>query len=180
MEIKSGSDAIVSSPDKFMMNEGEQKSIRVHLNPRSVEEGETVNVQPHVNDVPSQDRLSIKIEETNDNSTSSEVVPQDDVESRGSNPINLIIYGLMFAVAMIVILIFLPEMKKTVKNARNKTEKVSDRNFYKNARKNIQNLGKRLDKSDKAVKDIVKKVEKFHDESHRWLSEKSGGKYGLE
>ncbi len=179
VELKTSHGSTVASPDKFMLNEGEQRSVRLHLNPREVDDNlESIRVQPYVNGVPTEGRLTVLIEEipetVEDIEDESERITQDPAF------FTLIIYGLVFVVAILIMLIFMPEIRKNMRSAKTKSIEVTDKRFYKKSKDRIKKLGKRLDDSDKRVKNIIEKIEKFHEGAHSWIQEKSGGKYGLE
>ncbi len=182
VELRSSHESTVASPDKLMLNEGEQRSVRLHMDPRRLEEGlDSIFIQPRVNGVPSEDRLDILIEDIPANET----VPQQDEEMDSSiiqEPafFTLIIYGLVFIVAILIITIFIPEIRKNIKSAQSKSVEVSDKRFVRRSRKRMKNLGRRLDKADERVKKIIGDVERFHENAHNLIKEKSGGKYGLE
>ena len=182
VELRTSHNSVRASPDKFMLNEGEQRSIRLHLDPNEVGDQTNIRVQPYVNNVPTEDRLVLSIEDSASSISEEDNINQEIDRSIIEEPavFTLIIYGLIFIVAILVIIIFIPEIKKKIKKTKIKTKEKSQIWSRKRLTKKINNLSKRINDSDTKVKKLIDDVEKFHDASHKWLIEKSGGKYGLE
>ncbi|MFP4189612.1 MAG: hypothetical protein ACLFSL_01085 [Candidatus Woesearchaeota archaeon] len=181
VELKSSHSSITFSPDKIMLNEGEQRSVRLHLDPKAVEDDlDNIRVQPYVNDVPTEDRLNIFFRESEQNETAQPSTEPEKESYHEPAVFTLIIYGLIFIVAAMIIIIFLPEIRKNIKTAKAKSIDTSDKRFYKRSKARMENVKRRVDKSDKRVKKIIQDIESFHENAHNWVSEKSGGRYGLE
>ena len=183
VEIKSSDSGVVLSPNKFMLNSGEKRSVRVLLNPRRIDqERNRILLQPYANNMATQDRLTIFLNEDDEAFHVQDIEYESGIRTIIQEPqiVTLIIYGLLFVAAIMIILIFVPEIKKNIKQINSKSIEVNDKLFYKKIKKKTNNISTRLDVAEKKILDIISKVENFHTDADTWLKENTGGKYGLE
>jgi hypothetical protein len=180
VELKTSDDSVATSPNKFMLNGGEKRSVRLVLNARKLDkEKRKILLQPYINEIPSANKLSIYLES---NSTlTPDIEEKKTFEMMVQQPefISIVIYILIAIVLGLVILIFIPEIKKSAKKAKEKQANLQDRNFYNRTSTRTSKMLQRLEKADAAILDIIDKVDKFHTDADTWLKEKSNGKYGL-
>lgn len=178
--MKASDDSVSTSPDKFMLNGGEKRSVRLILNARKLDNNKRkVLVQPYINGIPSSNKLTIFLE------SNSSITP--DIEDKKSfemiikQPefITILIYALVLIVIVLTVLIFIPEIKKSLKKVQEKQKNINNTNFYKTTNKKTLQMLKRLDKADQKIIKIIEKVDSFHTNADSWLKEKSNGKYGL-
>ncbi|MFW6230630.1 MAG: hypothetical protein ACOC32_01255 [Nanoarchaeota archaeon] len=181
VELRTSESALAISPKEFMLGMDEKKSIRIAFNAKHVdEEKKRIIVQPYVNDIPSESKLTILLEDGN--ATVTPDIEESAIQTIIREPefITIIIYVMLIVVALLVIIIFIPEIKKNIKTTKTKTLKLKDKQFYKHALKKTGNLEKRLADADKKILKIISDVEAFHSKTDAWLKHNSGGRYGLE
>ena len=181
VELRASDPSLSISPDRFMLNEGEKKSVRVSFRAKNIDkEKNKLLIQPFVNTEPSTNKLTIFLEES-DSRLTPDIQEETGIRTVIKEPefIKLVIYGLLFIVATLIILIFTPEIKKNMQNVKNKTNKITKRQKEKTIKKRIQSLEKKVERSSGAIDEIINKVEKFHEQADSWLKKESNGKYGL-
>ena len=181
VEIKTSDSGVILSPNKFMLNAGEQRSIRVLLNPRRLDDDvERILIQPFANNLATHDQLTIFLNQDEQRITLEE--SSGGIQTIIDEPeiVRSLIYILLGIVAIMIILIFLPEIKKNISGIKSKSVKINDKLYYKKVNTKLKSMDNKLNSADKKIKYIIHKVEKFHSDAHNWLKENSGGKHGLE
>lgn len=180
VELKSSYDGLVMSPNKFILNAGEKRSIRVLLNTRNLEEGiDMITLQPFANSVPISENLKIFL---NSKSTSEGIEEKTGILTTIREPeiVTIIIYGLIVITALMIIIIFVPEIKRNIKKINSKSVEITDKKFYSKMNRRSKDMISRLDSAGERINKIIDKVEKFHIDADKWLRNNTGGKYGLE
>lgn len=204
-ELKSSQPYVKINPSKFMLSQGEKKSVRLSVAfPSNLEPGEgKILVQPYINEEPSTEKLRI-IYTIGENPEEVAAVSQDSMEPgfRIANLLNPefyksnqflvgIVYGLIIIVSILIVLFILPDIRETTikinKRFEEKLKKLpKDKESYKaikiNKRdaKKVIKLEKKMDKIDKNIQRFTDRIERFIDMSNDWLRSNSEGKYGLE
>jgi hypothetical protein len=200
-ELKPSKDYVKINPNKFMLSEGEKKSVRLSvIFPNGMKDTEgKISVQPYMNNNPTPERLIIHYSTQGDAEIEETISSEDDM-SQGINFMSFIqnknillgvIYGLIILVSAMIVLFVLPDIKRTTikinKSFNEKLKKHSeDKEKYKKIKvpnrdaKKINKLEKKLDNADKSVQKITERIERFIEKSDSWLKENSEGKYGLE
>lgn len=194
-QVKASEPYVKISPDKFMLEEGEKKSIKISVSfPKNLETEEgKITITPFINNQASQQRTVIKynMKEEEEDVIEEESVEKEVVFYKNKKIMLPIIYALIASISIIMALVVLPDIKKTTSKANKKYEKQveqikkkkepkSNIKVDKEDIKKIQMLENQLEKADKNIQKITEKIEKFIDYSNHWLKDKSGGKYGLE
>ncbi|MFW5852403.1 MAG: hypothetical protein ACOCUR_00055 [Nanoarchaeota archaeon] len=180
VELKASENAVVISPNKFMLNKGDKRSVRVVLDTRRLDlDKERLVINAYANGILSENRLIINLDETNETKITDEETEKSTL-IEDPEIMTLIIYGLLFITAIMIILIFVPEIKKSIDSAKLKTLEAGSKAHKKKFKKISSKLEKRIDVTDKRLNKLIEDVIKFHEEAHNWLKENTGGKYGLE
>lgn len=182
IEMKSSDPGVTISPNKFMLNEDERKSIRLGFNTRNLQkETSKIIVTPFVNNEPSQNRLTITLEKpTQDTIESKNKTPKSKLVIQEPEVIKIIILGLLIIVSLLIIAIFIPEIKRSLKKTNTKVKKIKSKINEKNINKSLSSIEKKIINSEKRIHKMTERIEKFHDEANSWLKKNSGGKYALE
>ncbi len=180
VELKSSYDDLTISPNRFMLNAGEKRSVRVLLNTRSLEDGiDMITLQPFANGVPISENLKIFL---NSEQAPAEVDVQGGILTTIREPeiVRIIIYGLLAITALMIIIIFIPEIKKNINKINSKSIEITDKKFYNKMNAKSKDILKRMTNAEKRINTIIEKVERFHSDADKWLRDNTGGKYGLE
>ncbi len=202
-EIKSSESFAKVNPDKFMLSEGEKKSIRISVNfPDNLPETEDGNIiiQPYINNEPSKERMLIKYSNTEENTESASESANDTIKSnvpiyQKKEFILTTIYGLIIIVSTLIVLFILPDIKRTTRRIKERAIiKKEDKKAHKDKKskkikkikikskdaKRLAELEKKIDSASENVSRLTTKIEVFVESADNWLKANTDGKYGLE
>lgn len=185
IEMKSSEKGISISPNKFMLNKGEKKSIQIGFIGKQIpEDVNKILIQAYVNNEPSESRMHIYLEKGDLPSEIQDLEVQQEKWWLDKEMQRIMIYVLAIVLAILMIALLLPEMKRRLKKLKMKNDpkhKIkAKKRKQMNISKRIIKIDSTLKKTEDTLKKLTLKVEKFYNTTNTWLMKNSNGKHRLE
>lgn len=181
IELKSSDKSVSITPNKFMLNKGEKKSVRIGFYAKSIDPNKNkILIQPHINNVPSENRLMIYIEDTDEEGYDISEINEDKFNFKDPLFLKYVIIGATVILIIMLLGVFIPELKKASKKSKEKVEKSIKKTKRIVQKKRHSKLINKISKTEKKLADLTVKIEKFYENTDKWLRENSDEKHKLE